>query len=68
MALHSGACTPEGLAAEVVAHKGLRGVIQAKELVPMADPRPESVQESRLRLIVNHYRSRIFSTIRPLLR
>jgi very-short-patch-repair endonuclease len=52
MALRSGACTAEDLATEVLAHKGLRGVIQARELVPMADPRPESVQESRLRLIV----------------
>lgn len=51
-ALHSGSCTMAGLAAEVVAHKGLRGVIQARELVPMADSRPESVQESRLRLII----------------
>lgn len=51
-ALRSGSCTMAGLGAEVLAHKGLRGVIQARELVPIADPRPESVQESRLRLIV----------------
>jgi len=51
-ALHSGSCTMEDLATEVLAHKGLRGVIQARELVAVADPRPESVQESRMRLIV----------------
>lgn len=51
-ALRSGACTLEGLVAEAAAHKGLRGVVQVRELAAMADPRPECVQESQLRLIV----------------
>jgi hypothetical protein len=49
-ALAAGACTPETLAAELERHTGLRGVRQARELVPLADPAPESPQESRLRL------------------
>ncbi|WP_219413165.1 hypothetical protein [Pseudonocardia nigra] len=46
----AGVCTPESLAAEVERHAGLRGVRQARELIPLADHRPESPQESRLRL------------------
>jgi hypothetical protein len=49
-ALAAGVCTPESLAAELDRHAGLRGVRQARELVPLADPAPESPQESRLRL------------------
>jgi hypothetical protein len=49
-ALAAGVCTPESLAAELDRHVGLRGVRQARQLVPLADPRPESPQESRLRL------------------
>lgn len=49
-ALASGACTPASLAAELdLAHR-LPGVTQARELVPLADARAESPQESRLRL------------------
>lgn len=51
-ALRSGSCTPESLAAEVARHDGLRGVRQARELVPLADPRPECRQESQLRLVL----------------
>lgn len=49
-ALAAGACTPESLVAELKRHAGLRRVRQARELVPLADPAPESPQESRLRL------------------
>jgi hypothetical protein len=49
-AVAAGVCTPESLAAELDRHVGLRGVRQARELVPSADPAPVSPQESRLRL------------------
>ncbi len=49
--LHVGASTSEQLLAELVHHEGLRGVVQARELVDLADPRSESPQESRLRWI-----------------
>ena len=49
-ALAAGVCTPGSLAAELERHSGLRGVLQARELVPLAAPAPESPQESRLRL------------------
>ncbi|HEX5595781.1 MAG TPA: type IV toxin-antitoxin system AbiEi family antitoxin domain-containing protein [Micromonosporaceae bacterium] len=51
-ALRSGACRPEELRQEVVRHRGLRGVCQARSLVPMADPRAECRQESQLRLVL----------------
>jgi hypothetical protein len=49
-ALAAGVCTPGSLSAELERHAGLRGVRQARELVPLADPAPESAQESRLRM------------------
>lgn len=51
-ALRAGVVTPEELLAEVGAHAGLRGVRQARELVPLADGRAECRQESQLRLVV----------------
>lgn len=51
-ALRADICTSEQLAAEVARHVGLRGVRQARELVGWADPRPECVQESQLRLVL----------------
>jgi hypothetical protein len=51
-ALRSGVATPDALAAEVVRHDGLRGVRQARHLVPLADPRAECRQESHLRLVL----------------
>lgn len=51
-ALRSGRCTPESLAAEVHRHDRLRGVRQARQLLPLADARSECRQESQLRLIV----------------
>lgn len=49
-ALAAGVCTRDSLAAELLRHAGLRGVRQARELVPLTDPGPDSPQESRLRL------------------
>ncbi|TWF76873.1 hypothetical protein FHX44_112771 [Pseudonocardia hierapolitana] len=49
-AIAAGVCTQGSLSAELERHSGLRGVQQARELVPLADPAPESPQESRLRL------------------
>jgi hypothetical protein len=51
-ALGARVCTMDDLLAEVVRHVGLKGVRQARELVPLADPRSECVQESQLRLVV----------------
>ncbi|GIJ29615.1 hypothetical protein Vqi01_47770 [Micromonospora qiuiae] len=51
-ALRSGAVTPDDLLAEVPAHRALRGVRQARELVPLADGRAECRQESQLRLVL----------------
>jgi hypothetical protein len=51
--LRSGLVTADTLAGEVAAHAGLRGVIQARELLPLADPRVESPMESRLRLVLH---------------
>jgi hypothetical protein len=51
-ALRAALCTVDQLAAEVALHTGLRGVRQARELVGWADPRPECVQESHLRLVL----------------
>lgn len=52
-ALYARACTPEELATEVLAHGRARGVLQARELVPLADSRAECRQESHLRLVVH---------------
>jgi very-short-patch-repair endonuclease len=51
-ALHAGACDADALAGELKLHDGLRGVRQARELVPLADPRAQCRQESQLRLIL----------------
>ena len=51
-ALRSATCTSADLAAEVIRHDGLRGVRQVRELVRIADPRPECAQESHLRLVI----------------
>ncbi|PZG02812.1 hypothetical protein C1I95_34190 [Micromonospora craterilacus] len=51
-ALRSGAVTPDDLLAEVGLHRALRGVRQARELIPMADGRAECRQESQLRLVL----------------
>ncbi|MFF5215712.1 endonuclease domain-containing protein [Micromonospora sp. NPDC000442] len=51
-ALRSGLVTPDDLMAEVCKHRALRGVRQARELVPLADGRSECRQESQLRLVL----------------
>ncbi|MET8372582.1 type IV toxin-antitoxin system AbiEi family antitoxin domain-containing protein [Micromonospora sp. DT68] len=52
LCLRVGACRPEELRIEVDRHERLRGVCQARELVPRADPRAECRQESQLRLVL----------------
>ncbi|MEU7710967.1 DUF559 domain-containing protein [Micromonospora chalcea] len=51
-ALRSGAVTADDLAAELPLHRALRGVRQARDLVPRADGRAECRQESQLRLLL----------------
>lgn len=51
-ALRSGLVTQDELLAEVAAHSALRGVRQARQLIPLADGRAECRQESQLRLIL----------------
>jgi very-short-patch-repair endonuclease len=52
-ALQCGACDSQELEREVARHSGLRGVRQARELIPLADPRAECRQESQLRLLLH---------------
>ncbi|WP_030492134.1 type IV toxin-antitoxin system AbiEi family antitoxin domain-containing protein [Micromonospora chokoriensis] len=52
LCLRVGACEPEELRVEVARHDSLRGVCQARDLVPRADPRAECRQESQLRLVL----------------
>ena len=49
-AWHGGLCDDGALRAEVAAHAGLRGVVQARKVLELADPRAESPPETRLRL------------------
>ncbi|GGM34356.1 DUF559 domain-containing protein [Dactylosporangium sucinum] len=51
-ALRTGLVDADGLAVEVVRHGKLRGVRQARELVPLADGGAECAQESHLRLLL----------------
>jgi very-short-patch-repair endonuclease len=48
----AGACTPDELEGELKFHNGLRGVRQARDLVPLVNPRSECRQETQLRLIL----------------
>lgn len=50
-ALRSGRCTSADLATAVAEQKGRRGIVTVRELLPLADPRPESPMESEARLI-----------------
>jgi hypothetical protein len=52
-ALAAAACTPDDLATELALHDRLKGIRQARELVPLADPRAQCRQESHLRLILH---------------
>jgi hypothetical protein len=51
-ALASGACTAAELAAVVAAQSGRRGIVNVRELVPLADGRAESPMESEARLVM----------------
>jgi very-short-patch-repair endonuclease len=51
--LANGACTPEGLMAELALHQGLKGYRRASELVPLANGRSQCAQETHLRLIIH---------------
>jgi hypothetical protein len=51
-ALRAKVCDMDDLMRETWRHAGLRGVRQARELVPLGDGRAECRQESQLRLIV----------------
>lgn len=52
LALRVGSCQPEELRTELLRHARLRGICQARQLVQLADPRPECRQESQLRLVL----------------
>ena len=47
---HAGLCDADALRGELVTHAGLRGVVQARRVLELADPRAESPPETRLRL------------------
>jgi very-short-patch-repair endonuclease len=49
---HDGLITPDGFAAYVEAHPGLRGVVRAREVARLMEPLTESPMESRLRLLL----------------
>jgi very-short-patch-repair endonuclease len=49
-AWHAGWCDDDALRRELAAHEGLKGVVQARRVVELADPRAESPPETRLRL------------------
>jgi hypothetical protein len=52
-ALAAGACAADDLAVELARHDRLKGIRQARDLVPLADPRPQCRQESHLRLVLH---------------
>nr|WP_307871127.1 type IV toxin-antitoxin system AbiEi family antitoxin domain-containing protein [Micromonospora sp. C51] len=52
LCLRVGACSLDGLRNELMAHRALRGIRQARRLVDLADPRAECRQESQLRLLL----------------
>jgi len=49
-ALRAGACTPESLAEQLRQQAGLRGIVQARDIVRLGNPLAESAMESRTRL------------------
>lgn len=49
-AWHAGLCDAQALRAELTAHAGLKGVVRARRVADLADPRAESPPETRLRL------------------
>ncbi len=51
-ALHSGWCSPADLAATIDRHRGRRGIVTVRNLLPLADGRAESAMESEARLVM----------------
>jgi hypothetical protein len=49
-AQHSGLCDTRALQDELTGHAGLKGVVQARRVLDLSDPRAESPPETRLRL------------------
>lgn len=49
-ALRSGTCTPTALTLAAARQKGRRGIVQVRELIPLARPEAESPMESEARL------------------
>lgn len=49
-AWHGGLCDARAVRLELAAHAGLKGVVQARRVLDLADPRAESPPETRLRL------------------
>jgi very-short-patch-repair endonuclease len=55
-ALRAEACKPDDLLAETARHDRLRGVRQARELMPLASPLAECRQETHVRLLLHDAR------------
>lgn len=55
-AVRAGACRVEELIAEVARHDKLRGVRQARDLIPLATPLAERRQETHVRLLLHDAR------------
>lgn len=51
-ALRSGRCDPAALSAAIFAQAGRRGVVNVRQLLPLADGRAESPMESEARLVM----------------
>ncbi len=52
-ALRSGTCTPAELERAAAGQKGLRGIVAARDLIPLASPLAESPMESEARLVMH---------------
>lgn len=52
MALHDQHLSLEAFAAYVAAHKGVQGVVKARRVLPLLEPKSESPMESRLRMLL----------------
>jgi hypothetical protein len=51
-ALHSGWCSPADLAEAIDRHRGRRGIVAVRNLLPLVDGRAESAMESEARLVM----------------
>lgn len=52
MALHDQHLTLEAFSAYVAAHRGVHGVVKARRVLPLLEPKSESPMESRLRMLL----------------